>query len=230
MNERQLFRALGDVDDSLLEAAERLPHRKSPVTPAFGSPPASAWRPSLAAPYVALFTKGASSADPKAAVSTQGAPSATEAAPRASSDRNGSIQEFAPETQATAPHTQVNTASTAPSQSYSPCPDDFSFSLAWEGNAYDSATGLLTCSDGETIPYLSVKSSASVPGPCCPVWNSQRAGGRAVHFPHRLWPDRLHEPQPGGGGASPNHFRGTHPPDLPGGNRRPERTYKKGAM
>ena len=30
MNERQLFRALGDVDDSLLEAAERLPHRKKP--------------------------------------------------------------------------------------------------------------------------------------------------------------------------------------------------------
>ncbi len=42
--------------------------------------------------------------------------------------------------------------STAPSQSYSPCPDDFSFSLAWEGNAYDSATGLLTRPDGETVP------------------------------------------------------------------------------
>ena len=153
MNERQLFRALGDVDDSLLEAAERLPHRKKPRhTGLWIAACLCLAALSLAAPYVALFTKGASSADPKAAVSTQDAPGATEAAPRASSDRNGSIQEFAPETQATAPHTQVNTASTAPSQSYSPCPDDFSFSLAWEGNAYDSATGLLARPDGETVP------------------------------------------------------------------------------
>ena len=153
MNERQLFRALGDVDDSLLEAAERLPHRKkNRHTGLWIAACLCLAALSLAAPYVALFTKGASSADPKAAVSTQDAPGATEAAPRASSDRNGSIQEFAPETQATAPHTQVNTASTAPSQSYSPCPDDFSFSLAWEGNAYDSATGLLTRPDGETVP------------------------------------------------------------------------------
>ena len=121
MNERQLFRALGDVDDSLLEAAERLPHRKKPRhTGLWIAACLCLAALSLAAPYVALFTKGASSADPKAAVSTQDAPGATEAAPRASSDRNGSIQEFAPETQATAPHTQVNTASTAPSQSYSP--------------------------------------------------------------------------------------------------------------
>lgn len=184
MNERQLFRALGDVDDSLLEAAERLPHRKKPRhTGLWIAACLCLAALSLAAPYVALFTKGASSADPKAAVSTQDAPGATEAAPRASSDRNGSIQEFAPETQATAPHTQVNTASTAPSQSYSPCPDDFSFSLAWEGNAYDSATGLLTRPDGETVPYLSAKSSASVPGPCCPVWNSQRSGRASSPFP-----------------------------------------------
>ena len=132
MNERQLFRALGDVDDSLLEAAERLPHRKKPRhTGLWIAACLCLAALSLAAPYVALFTKGASSADPKAAVSTQDAPGATEAAPRASSDRNGSIQEFAPETL---------------------CPDDFSFSLAWEGNAYDSATGLLTRPDGETVP------------------------------------------------------------------------------
>lgn len=88
MNERQLFRALGDVDDSLLEAAERLPHRKKPRhTGLWIAACLCLAALSLAAPYVALFTKGASSADPKAAVSTQGAPSATEAAPRASSDR-----------------------------------------------------------------------------------------------------------------------------------------------
>lgn len=109
MNERQLFRALGDVDDSLLEAAERLPHRKKPRhTGLWIAACLCLAALSLAAPYVALFTKGASSADPKAAVSTQDAPGATEAAPRASSDRNGSIQEFAPETQATAPHTLMS--------------------------------------------------------------------------------------------------------------------------
>lgn len=83
MNERQLFRALGDVDDSLLEAAERLPHRKKPRhTGLWIAACLCLAALSLAAPYVALFTKGASSADPKAAVSTQDAPGATEAAPR----------------------------------------------------------------------------------------------------------------------------------------------------
>lgn len=75
MNERQLFRALGDVDDSLLEAAERLPHRKKPRhTGLWIAACLCLAALSLAAPYVALFTKGASSADPKAAVSTQDAP------------------------------------------------------------------------------------------------------------------------------------------------------------
>ena len=69
MNERQLFRALGDVDDSLLEAAERLPHRKKPRhTGLWIAACLCLAALSLAAPYVALFTKGASSADPKAAV------------------------------------------------------------------------------------------------------------------------------------------------------------------
>lgn len=155
---------------------------------------------------------------PKPPVSTQDAPGATEAAPRASSDRNGSIQEFAPETQATAPHTQVNTASTAPSQSYSPCPDDFSFSLAWEGNAMTAPRVSSPCPDGETVPLpLSEEQRQRAWALLSGLEFSEVGEGRAVHFPHRLWPDRLHEPQPGGGGASPNHFRGTHPPDLPGG-------------
>ena len=63
MNERQLFRALGDVDDSLLEAAERLPHRKKPRhTGLWIAACLCLAALSLAAPYVALFTKGASSA------------------------------------------------------------------------------------------------------------------------------------------------------------------------
>ena len=33
---------------------------------------------------------------------------------------------------------------------------------------------------GKPSPYLSAKSSASVPGPCCPVWNSQRSGRASI--------------------------------------------------
>lgn len=59
LNERQLFRALGDVDDSLLEAAERLPHRKKPRhTGLWIAACLCLAALSLAAPYVALFTKG----------------------------------------------------------------------------------------------------------------------------------------------------------------------------
>lgn len=184
MNERQLFRALGDVDDSLLEAAERLPHRKKPRhTGLWIAACLCLAALSLAAPYVALFTKGASSADPKAAVSTQDAPGATEAAPRASSDRNGSIQEFAPETQATAPHTQVNTAPRPPHRAIAHARMTSPSLLPGRETPMTAPRVSSPAQTGKPSPYLSAKSSASVPGPCCPVWNSQRSGRASSPFP-----------------------------------------------
>ncbi len=152
MNERQLFRALGDVDDSLIEAAEHLPRRKKPRHTGLWIAACLCLATfTLAVPYVALFTKGASSADPNAAVSAKECTGATEAEARAFSESEDTVPEFTVETPAVFPYTQMGTTSTAPTQSYGEYPEDFSFSLSWEGNVYDSATGLLTRADGETV-------------------------------------------------------------------------------
>jgi len=148
LNERQLFRALGDIDDSLLEAAEQLPRRRKPHRTGLWIAACLCLATlTLAVPYFALFTKGASSADPNAKRIDKSLPQSTEAASDSTPNPGDPIQQFSPESSAEVPQAQVNSI---PTQSYGAYPEDFSFSLTWEGNTYDSATGQFTPADGET--------------------------------------------------------------------------------
>ncbi len=152
LNERQLFRALGDIDDSLLEAAEQLPRRRKPHRTGLWIAACLCLATlTLAVPYFALFTKGASSADPHAERIDKRLPQSTEAASNSTPDPRDTIQQFSAETWAEAPQAQGNST---PTQSYGTYPEDFSFSLTWDGNTYDSATGQFTPADGaaQTLP------------------------------------------------------------------------------
>ena len=213
LNERQLFRALGDIDDSLLEAAEQLPRRKKPHRTGLWIAACLCLATlTLAVPYFALFTKGTSSADPNAKRIDKSLPQSTEAASDSTPNPGDPIQQFSPETSAEVPQAQVNSI---PTQSYGAYPEDFSFSLTWEGNTYDSATGQFTPADGETnlAPHSGATPTSleSAVRPGVDRFRPWHAG----HFPHSQRPDHFHAFQSRSGKSGPNHSGSAHPPGPP---------------
>lgn len=152
MNERDLFRAIGEVDDSLIEAAEKLPQkRRSRLAGTLAAACLCVAALGLAVWYLpgmlgAKSTELSNSAAGETLV--QGARAHVEAAPDAALTDEARGMPY--DTMAAAPvdGTPQTAPAEEPVQSYGERPADFSFVLSWDGCVYDSATGLLT-GDGE---------------------------------------------------------------------------------
>lgn len=150
MNEHDLFRAIGDVDDTLLEGAEKRPRRL----------PRRYWS-GLVAACLCVALLGLS------ALVLPG-PDKSQDTPNEARTGDSAVMESASDAVATVPAQApgeilgsvsapsgvngwgADPQSVEPTESYGDYPADFRFILTWEDFTYDSA-GLLTLSDGQRL-------------------------------------------------------------------------------
>lgn len=152
MNEKDLFRALGDVDDAWLAAAEAPPQKRKPQL-AGGLIAACLCVAALAltaSELSSVFHNGASS-DGLPATAANGSPEVLDKESRVTPEAaDQTPAHFSADPEAAVPDAQPYALTTEPAATYEACPADFSFTLSWDGNTYDSETGVLTWANGQS--------------------------------------------------------------------------------
>ena len=152
MNEKDLFRALGDVDDAWLAAAEAPPQKRKPRL-AGGLIAACLCVAVLAltaSELSSVFHNGASS-DGLPATAANGSPEVLDKESRVTPEAaDQTPAHFSADPEAAVPDAQPYALTTEPAATYEACPADFSFTLSWDGNTYDSETGVLTWANGQS--------------------------------------------------------------------------------
>lgn len=153
MNERDLFRAIGDVSDDLIEEAGSTP-RKSHLRIYLSTAVAACLCIVVLTVAGGLFASKSADKDTADHAQRYCVSENMAAAPKESANpADGLFSSSCTPTDA-----EVVSQSETPAYSYDAMPQDFSFHLLWNGQEYDSSTRIFTDSSGNTVP-LSLEQS-----------------------------------------------------------------------